>query len=147
MNKSGFKRMLNEKTEEKSLNDLNKLKSGHSKVKHLKHSKMQMRKYFKQTGMKQTKEEIKLFFKLRTRMTDIKMNYKGIYDSFECSACKKEEESQAHIFESKEIAKKNEEVYKLEYDKIFEGKVEEQVEIARIFKKLMKIKDKMNNET
>ena len=60
---------------------------------------------------------------------------------------KKEEESQAHIFECKEIAKKNEEVYKLEYDKIFEGKVEEQVEIARIFKKLMKIKDKMNNET
>ena len=36
---------------------------------------MQMRKFFKQTGMKQTKEEIKLIFKLRTRMTDIKMNY------------------------------------------------------------------------
>ena len=44
MNKSGFKRMLNEKTEEKSLNDLNKLKSGHSKAKHLKHPKMRMRK-------------------------------------------------------------------------------------------------------
>ena len=38
-----------------------KLKSGHSKVKHLKKSKMQMRKYFKQTGIKETKEEIKIF--------------------------------------------------------------------------------------
>ena len=36
--------MLNEKSEEKSLNDLNKLKSGHSKAKHLKHPKMRMRK-------------------------------------------------------------------------------------------------------
>ena len=64
-----------------------KLKSGHSKVKHLKKSKMQMRKYFKQTGIKETKEEIKIFFNLKTKMTDIKMNYKRIYDSFECSAC------------------------------------------------------------
>ena len=151
MKKSEFKRMLKEKTEEKSINDLNVVKSGHSKVKHLKHSMMQMRNYFKQTSMKQTKEEIQLIFKLRARMTDIKMNYKGIYDSFECSACKEEEESQTHMFECKEILKKYEEdykeEYKVEYEKIFDGKVKDQVEIARIFKKLMKIKDKINKET
>ena len=84
-------------------------------------------------------------------MTDIKMNYKGIYDSFECSACKEEEESQTHMFECKEILKKYEEdykeEYKVEYEKFFDGKVKDQVEIARIFKKLMKIKDKINKET
>ena len=80
-------------------------------------------------------------------MTDMKMNYKGIYDSFECSACKEEEESQAHMFECKEIAKKCEEAYKVEYEKIFDGKVNDQVEIARIFKMLMKIKDNINKET
>ena len=80
-------------------------------------------------------------------MTDMKMYYKGIYDSFECSACKEEEESQAHMFECKEIAKKCQEVYKVEFEKIFDGKVNEQVEIARIFEKLIKIKDKMDKET
>lgn len=147
MNKSEFKRKLNESTEEKSLNDLNNLKAGHSKVMNLKHSMMKMKKYFKPNGIKQTKEEIQLIFKMRTKMTEMKMNYKGSYDSFECSACSQEEESQAHIFKCKEIWKHNEEVHEVpEYNKIFEGNVKEQVEIARMFKRLMKIKEKLKKE-
>ena len=33
-------------------------------------------------------------FKLRTRVTDVKCNYKGKYESFECEICKKDDESQ-----------------------------------------------------
>ena len=84
---------------------------------------------------------------MRTKTTEMKMNYKGSYDSFECSACSQEEESRAHIFKSKEIWKHNLEVHEVpEYNKIFEGNVKEQVEIARMFKRLMKIKEKLKKE-
>ena len=109
---------------------------------------MKMKKYFKPNEIKQTKEEIQQIFRMRTKMTELKMNYKGSYDSFECSACSLEEESQAHIFKCKEILKHIEEVHEVpEYDRIFEGNVTEQVKIARNFKRLMRIKEKLNKES
>ena len=55
--------------------------------------------------MKVTKEEIQTIFKLSCRVTELKTNLKGIYDSYECSVCGKEEESQAHIIECEIISK------------------------------------------
>ena len=51
MKKSSFKRMMDERTEEKCLNDLNGIKSRHSKVVNVEHSKLQMRNYFKPNGI------------------------------------------------------------------------------------------------
>ena len=51
MNKSSFERKLKETAESKALEDLNKVKSGHSKVKDLKHTKLQMRNYFLPNGL------------------------------------------------------------------------------------------------
>ena len=147
MKKSSFKRMIDERTEEKCLNDLNDIKSRHSKVVNVEHSKLQMRNYFKPNGINQSKEEIQLIFKLRSRMTDIKMNFKGIYDQLKCNAWEKEEESQEHIIKCEELLKRNEEVVLVPvYGKIFNGNVKEQVQIARIFQQNMNIKDKMKDE-
>ena len=55
-----------------------------------------------------TKEEIQTIFKLMCRVTELKTNLKGIYDSYECSLCGEEEETQAHILECPEIEKNNE---------------------------------------
>ena len=50
-----------------------------------------------------------------------------------------------HIYSN--VSKHNEEVHEVpEYNKIFEGNVKEQVEIARMFKRLMKIKEKLKKE-
>ena len=147
MKKSSFKRMIDERTEEKCLNDLNGIKSRHSKVVDVEHSKLQMRNYFKPNGINQTKEEIQLIFKLRSRMTDIKMNFKGIYDQLKCNACEKEEETQEHIIKCEELLKRNEEVVLVPvYGKIFNGNVKEQVQVARIVQQNMNIKDKMKDE-
>ena len=82
MNKSSFERKLQESAENKALEDLNKVKSGHSKVKGLIHKKLQMRNYFLPNGINQTKEESQLIFQLRSRVTFLKTNYKGLYDTY-----------------------------------------------------------------
>ena len=83
-----------ESAENKALEDLNKVKAGHSKVKDLIHTKLQMRNYFLPNGINQTKEESQLIFQLRSRVTFIKTNYKGLYDTYKITACEEKEENE-----------------------------------------------------
>ena len=104
---------------------------------------LQMRKYFQPSEANATKEEIQLVFKLRCRMTETKTNFKGLYDTYECDICGKEDESQSHILEQTELVNMNKQITEItNYDKIFEGKTSEQVNIARIFQQNMAIKEK-----
>ena len=43
------------------------------------------------------KEDAQLVFKLRCRVTGVKINMRGKYDNLECEACGLEEETQQHI--------------------------------------------------
>ena len=47
-----------------------------------------------------SKEDTHLIFKLRCRVTEVKINMKGKYDELECVACGEEEESQEHIMKN-----------------------------------------------
>lgn len=67
-----------------------------------------------------------------------------MYESYECTACETEEESQKHILECKEILKRNKDLKEIPvYEKIFEGNISQQINIAKIFKENMQIKEKM----
>ena len=46
--------------------------------------------------------------KIRSRVINVKMNMKGIYDNYECEVCLMEDESQKHVYECKEIWKRKE---------------------------------------
>ena len=139
-----MKEKLKESAENKALEDLNKVKSGHSKLKDLIHTKLQMRNYFLPNGINQTKEESQLIFQLRSRVTFLKTNYKGIYDTYECTACEEKEENEAHILECIELLKLNKEVNDtLEYENIYKSNVKEQVKIARLFQQNMSLKEKI----
>ena len=72
------------------------------------------------------------------------MNYQGIYDFHDCDACGIEDESQKHILECPTLISLNEENEEMpEYEKIFEGSIQEQLDIARVFQKNMEIKDSL----
>ena len=63
-------------------------------------------------------------FKLRSRPTELKVNQKSKYDTYECDACEVEDESQEHILQCKEISKMQEvscENEKIENEKIMNG--------------------------
>ena len=93
--------------------------------------------------LKCTQEDIQLIFKMRSNITRVKMNMQQIYDTHECSMCMKENETQEHIYKCEEIWKWREKKYEkmIEYEKILTGNVMEMLEIARIFKENMKIKE------
>ena len=38
-----------------------------------------------------------MIFKMRSRMTDVKMNFRNKNETLECDLCKNEDESQRHI--------------------------------------------------
>ena len=105
---------------------------------------LQIRKYFQPSEANATKKEIQLIFKLRCRMTETKTNFKGLYDSYECDLCGKEDESQEHILKCTRLVNMNKDISEIPiYDQIFEGNTNAQVNIARIFQQNMKFKEKL----
>jgi hypothetical protein len=147
MKKSTFMRMIKQKVEEKAFKYLENLKTSHSKVMKIKHTSLKMQKYLKPNALKISQSESQLIFKLRCRVTDVKVNMKGIYDTYECNLCKKEEESQEHILTCIEIRNmKSDTDSMIKYDNLFNGKVNDQVEIARVFKENTEIKERILNK-
>ena len=97
-----------------------------------------MWQYFLPSNINATKDEIQLIFKLRCRMTETKINYKGLYDTYECEICGDEDESQEHILKCTKLVNMNKECSEMpSHDLIFEGNITDQVKIARIFKQNM----------
>ena len=75
-------------------------------------------------------------------MTDVKMNFKGKNSEFECEICEKENETQKHMLECKELLHmENKEKTIPKYESLFFGNVKEKIEIARQFKQNMKIRE------
>jgi hypothetical protein len=106
-----------------------------------------MQRYLKSSKEKMKQEEAQTIFKLRSRVTDVKINLRGKYETFECEVCKEEEESQNHIMECKEIVKFRQNYTKPpNYNKLFDGNVKEQLEISKDFLENMKIKKDLSKE-
>ena len=103
-----------------------------------------MIKYLKPNAENPSKEIIQLIFKLRCKVTDSKLNYKGLYDNFECEACGNEEETQKHVYECKKLSSMRDckdEVPK--YEKIFDGNLKDCIAVAKIFEKNIQLKEKL----
>ena len=83
MNKLKWKNTVKRSIREQVFEKLNRVKQTHSKVNDLNHSKLEMQKYFLPTQYEVTKEEIQVIFKLRSRVMRVKMNMKGLYDTYE----------------------------------------------------------------
>ena len=78
---------------------------------------------------------------IRCRETKVKMNLQGLYDSYQCEICMKEDESQEHIYNCREILKRKENENVEDFEKILHGSVKEQVEVAKAFRDNMEIKE------
>ena len=147
MSKAKWKATVKQSIREMSLKYLNNLKQRHSKVNELKHTSIKMQPYLLPNELNASKEEIQLIFKMRCRVTHVKTNLKGLYDTYECGVCLKEDETQEHIYKCTEILKLKEinDDKMPEYEKIMVGTTKEQIEIAKIFKENMKIHEKISS--
>ena len=142
MKKQEFKNIVKRKIEVNAKKKLEEKKSNHSKVKNLKHGYFGMQKYLKQSKMQISVEEMQLIFKLRSRVTNVRMNFKGMHEEWTCQVCQEDNETQEHIVQ--ECKKMNiNDLEKIEYEKINHGNVEEMLKIARKFKRNIERRDKL----
>ena len=83
---------------------------------------------------------------MRSRVSDVKTNFKGKYENFECEICLEENESQIHIINCKEINEQHENIEEIpKYEELFSNNVKSQIKIARRFTQNMKIRKKLIN--
>ena len=108
MSKSSFKTLVKQKCEECGLEYLKKhIKS---KGKEMVFMHIEMRNYLSSNSTL-TIQEKKEAFLIRTRMTEVKTNFKNQYMDYNCIVCEKEnmfnEETQEHIYSCKLIKENN----------------------------------------
>ena len=114
MKKQIFRRLIRQKVRDKAFEKLETIKKSHSKVEKIEHNELILQKYLQPNRTNIKKEEAQLIFLLRCRVTNVKTNLKGKYDSLECRACKNAEESQKHVVQ--ECQSLNEHTENIEQD-------------------------------
>ena len=145
MNKNKFKKYVKGKVKSRALKYLNQIKEKHSKVKDIKYNKLEIQQYM--TDSRFTSNNIELLFKLRTRMVQVKANFKTGLDSLICDLCKveEEEENQSHLLNCEVLLNQCESLYNdesVEYDDIFADK-ESQLKAVKLFEKVLEVRDNL----
>ena len=109
----------------------------------IKYERLEMQKYLKSNEIKIKLEEAQEIFKMRCKVSDVKINFRGKYENLECDVCHKEYETQQHEIECTEINKKRKENYMPpEYEELYSRNANNQVKIAKYFMENMKVKKK-----
>ena len=111
-----------------------------SKVKNLSYGCLKMQNYL--VGSELKTREKKFLFLLRTRMLDVKTNFRNHHSDLSCPLCGLWEDDQKHNLECSVLLKNIPDVAteKPNYDDIFADDVLKQMKILRIFMKLWKTK-------
>ena len=78
-----------------AFNHLSKQKVVHSKMNPLSYEELKIQAYFIDGTLHSG--DVKLMFSFRTRMVDVKCNYKNKYTDHSCPLCKIEEDTQEHL--------------------------------------------------
>ena len=86
----------------------------------------------KPNSLKLNPKEAKLIFNLRSRMTEVKNNFKNDFEDLACRACGLEEETQQHVLQCKVLKDPfNPSENLIEYESIKNGTVEDKLKIAK----------------
>ena len=108
------------------------------------HEGLEIQNYLKPINVKIKIEEAQEIFRMRSRVSDVKMNYKEKYENFDCDICKEENETQIHLIECKEINNHKKEYEKPpEYEELLKKNVQNQLKIVRHFLQNIKIRERI----
>ena len=111
-----------------------------SKLKNLNYGCLKMQNYL--GGSELETREKKFLFLLRTRMLDVKINFRNHHSDLCCPLCGTSEDDQKHNLECSVLLQNITDVAteKTNYDDIYVNNISKQVKILRIFMKLWKKK-------
>jgi hypothetical protein len=144
MSKFTFKQITKEACEQAALKNLKmQIKTKGNKISY---EQLEMQNYLK-ADSDLNLEEKKMTFKIRTEMTDLKMNMKNKHEKYTCVACEiKDEitnETQEHVYICKNINK--EEMAKCEFNEIFSNKrcTENTKYVVERFQRILKCREQI----
>ena len=137
ISKDKFKKLVKSEAKKKAVEYLTKLKTPHSKMDGILFTKLETHNYLKDKRLNTS--EVKLLFKLRTRMFNCKENFKNQYKNEEflyCPLCIVALDSQSHLFDcfvltNSIIELRQNKTFK--YDHIFKS-IEQQVPGIKLLK-------------
>ena len=110
---------------------LNSIKTKHSKVLHIPHTKLDMADYLKPIDI--TNNEARFLFNLRCRMVDVRTNFEGRYSDRLCPLCAEDDDHQPHLLVCEVLDQAGSIVQNIPvYKNIFEGTLEEKISTSRI---------------
>ena len=106
-----------------------------------------MQDYLAPSKGKIKKEESLLIFRMRSEMVNLKADYKNLYQTYECSNCNTENETQEHVYNGcKSIQNVEKAKEKPDYEQIISGNILEKLELARIFMEQIKTHERLLND-
>ena len=112
----------------------------------MKYQKLEIIKYLKSnSGL--SNEDKWLLMKFRTRMSEMKNNFKNRYENHLCQLCQAENDDQIHLFECEVLMNKCEDLDQnttIEYEDIFSSSLINQVDAIRLINKIWGKKRKIN---
>ena len=142
ISKNTFKKKVKSEATAKAIRYLNDLKDTHSKLNDISVLELKPQAYL--TDSRLSTNEVKLLFKLRTRMFGCKENFKNYYGSnLFCDLCKIVKCSQSHLLECfvlKNSIGELRENRSVKYSHIFEN-IELQVPAIKILYQVVKIRE------
>ena len=106
MGKNKFKSLVKNQTKAKGLEYLLQIKASQSKGKELSYEKLELQNYLSSQSNLSIKDK-SFIFSCRTRMLDVKSNFKIGLNDLTCEKCGKEEETQKHILTCSAIMSNN----------------------------------------
>ena len=137
MSMESFSALVKKQEAKASLEYLNneKTSKNHTKVLHITHSALAMQDYLKPNSA--SIEESKFTFSVRSRMLDIRTNYRGNYAEGDtlCPVCVQEEDTQQHLLVCDDLGDPNAVVKEVpSYEELFGDDLEKRLTISRILK-------------
>ena len=145
LSKQQFKTFVDKTIEQKALEYLNKIKLKHSKVLHIEHTSLNLQEYLQPQNI-QNIPLAKFIFHARTRMLDVRMNFRNKYknDDIKCPLKCDTEDDQKHLLECDKIMSNlisTPEIAK--YEDLFAKDVTKQITIAGILEEKYKNRKKL----
>ena len=134
LSKTGWKDLVSKKVQNRAFKYLTDLKATHSKARNIQYQNLQLQSYLGSSENNLTIQEKQFIFAARTRMLDVKANFKSSESDLSCRKCRKATEDQEHLLNCESLLDLNPVTSPPRYEDIFGVEIENITRTGRILK-------------
>ena len=148
ISKNRFKKKVKQAITEKAFEYLVNQQASHSKAKPLKYSKLQLQPYLRPGVVDLTIKEKAFIFEARSRMMDIRDNFKNGKSDLMCRACNVEVEDQPHLLQCTKLVENGEITQQIpKYPDLFGEDADKIAAVSRILQRKFNLLKSYNNQS